>query len=125
MMKKNVSADVATDLVIATDARGSDYVLPLDFPDVAEELSAHLRRLLDAGDDLIIVRADRTKAIRDELAEAQARLVMMQAQLEAMREERERLRDELLQKESQLAEVQRALDAVNAALGRADFEPAA
>jgi chromosome segregation ATPase len=111
-----------SELVITRDAHGNDYVLPLDFPDVAEELSAHVRRLLDAGDDLIIVRADRTQALREELAETQARLAMMQSQVAAVAEERDRLHEELGRKEAQLADVQRALEAVNAAFERIGVE---
>jgi chromosome segregation ATPase len=106
------------DLVVTTDAHGSDYVLPLDLPDVAEELTAHIRRLLDAGDDVIVVRADRTQALRDELAEVQARLAMQEAQIQTVSEDRDRLREEVTRKEAQLAEVQRALGAVNEAFGK-------
>jgi chromosome segregation ATPase len=106
------------DLVVTTDAHGSDYVLPLDLPDVAEELTAHIRRLLDAGDDVIVVRADRTQALRDELAEVQARLAMQEAQIQTVSEDRNRLRDELTRKEAQLADVQKALKAVNEAFGK-------
>jgi septal ring factor EnvC (AmiA/AmiB activator) len=106
------------DLVVTTDAHGSDYVLPLDLPDVAEELTAHIRRLLDAGDDVIVVRADRTQALRDELAETQARLAMQEAEIEKTSEERDQLRDELARKEARLADVQRALNAVNEAIGK-------
>lgn len=106
------------DLVVTTDAHGSDYVLPLDLPDVAEELTAHIRRLLDAGDDVIVVRADRTQALRDELAEVQARLAMQEAQIQTISEQRDQLRGELDRKEKQLADVQRALSAVNEAFGQ-------
>jgi chromosome segregation ATPase len=106
------------DLVVTTDAHGSDYVLPLDLPDVAEELTAHIRRLLDAGDDVIVVRADRTQALRDELAEVQARLAMQEAQIQTISEQRDQLRGELDRKEKQLADVQRALNAVNEAFGQ-------
>jgi chromosome segregation ATPase len=124
MLKRSASAETrAADVVIATDARGSDYVLPLDFPDVAEELSAHVRRLLDAGDELIIIRADRTQTVREELAEVEARVAMLQAQIGTVCEERDRLREELQRKEAQLADVQLALDAVNAALGRVEHVP--
>ena len=107
-----------TNLVVTTDARGSDYVLPLDLPDLAEELTAHIQRLLDAGDDIIVVRADRTQALRDELAETQARLAMQEAEIEKFSEERDRLRDELGRKEARLADVQRALNAVNEVFGK-------
>jgi chromosome segregation ATPase len=106
------------DLVVTTDAHGSDYVLPLDLPDVAEELTAHIRRLLDAGDDVIVVRADRTQALRDELAEVQARLAMQEAQLQTISEQRDQLREELVRKEEQLADLHRALNAVNEAFGK-------
>lgn len=104
------------DRVIATDAKGNEYVLPLDLPDVAEELAAHIRRLLDDGDELVIIRAERTQSLREELAETQARLVMLQAQLVAIEEHRDDLRGELARKEAQLSEVQRALATVGAAL---------
>jgi chromosome segregation ATPase len=112
-----------TDLLVTTDAHGSDYVLPLDLPDVAEELTAHIRRLLDAGDDVIVVRADRTQALREELAEVQARLAMQEAQVQTISEQRDQLRDELARKEAQLADVQQALNAVNEAFGRINPAP--
>jgi septal ring factor EnvC (AmiA/AmiB activator) len=111
-----------TNLVVTTDTRGSDYVLPMDLPDLAEELTAHIQRLLDAGEDIIVVRADRSQALRDELAETQARLAMQEAEIEKISEERDQLRDELEHKGTRLADVQRALNAVNEALGKINPE---